>query len=238
MRLDKYLCELHIGTRSQVKSLIRQGTVTVNGAVIRQADFQVSEETDTVTFQGKPLQYQSFHYYLLNKPGGTVSATVDRTAQTVIDLLPPELGRDLFPIGRLDKDTEGLLLLTDDGALAHDLLSPKKHVNKGYLVDLEAELSEDDIRQLEQGVDIGDDKPTLPAKVEVIAPRQILLTIQEGRFHQVKRMLHAVGNGVRALKRVSFGGIVLDETLCPGAFRELTAEELGILKEAADKEKK
>ena len=162
---------------------------------------------------------------MLNKPQGVVSATQDNTAGTVTELLAAEGRKDLFPVGRLDKDTEGLLLLTNDGKLAHRLLSPKKHVDKTYLVTISHSLSEEDIRRLEQGVDIGEDRMTLPAKVAVQSERMIHLTIQEGKYHQVKRMLQAVDNQVTALKRIRFGKIILDEELAPGAYRPLTTQE-------------
>lgn len=225
MRLDKYLCELNIGTRSQVKDFIKKGLVTVNGEVVRQADYQLKEQKDKVAFQGKELLYRKFVYYMLNKPGGVVSATRDNTAGTVVSLLAAEGRYDLFPVGRLDKDTEGLLLLTNDGELAHRLLSPKRHVDKTYLVTVEHSLSEEDIKALEEGVDIGEDRLTLPARAELNHDGSLLLTIHEGKFHQVKRMLQAVNNQVTALKRIRFGGIALDEALAPGQYRPLTAQE-------------
>ncbi|MDE5589914.1 MAG: rRNA pseudouridine synthase [Acetatifactor sp.] len=230
MRLDKFLCEANLGTRSQVKDLIRRGAVTVNDVSVKGAETRVDEETDIVCVQGRPVHYQKFFYYMLNKPPGIVSATRDKLSATVMELLRPEHRRsDLFPAGRLDKDTEGFLLLTNDGELAHRLLSPKKHVDKTYRVSIDHGLSEEDIQRLEQGVDIGEDCPTLPAKVQQLEETVILLTIQEGKFHQVKRMLMAVDNSVTALKRISFGGITLDDTLKPGEYRELTKEEVKIL---------
>lgn len=225
MRLDRYLCELNIGTRSQVKEFIKKGLVSVNGRTIRLADYRIEEQTDQIAFQGKTLTYRKYVYYMLNKPQGVVSATQDNTAGTVTELLAAEGRKDLFPVGRLDKDTEGLLLLTNDGELAHRLLSPKKHVDKTYLVTVAHSLSEEDIRRLEQGVDIGEDRMTLPAKVAVQSERMIHLTIQEGKYHQVKRMLQAVDNQVTALKRIRFGKIILDEELAPGAYRPLTTQE-------------
>ena len=225
MRLDRYLCELNIGTRSQVKEFIKKGLVSINGRTIRLADYRIEEQTDQIAFQGKTLTYQKYVYYMLNKPQGVVSATQDNTAGTVTELLAAEGRKDLFPVGRLDKDTEGLLLLTNDGKLAHRLLSPKKHVDKTYLVTVAHSLSEEDIRRLEQGVDIGEDRITLPAKVAVQSERMIHLTIQEGKYHQVKRMLQAVDNQVTALKRIRFGKIILDEELAPGAYRPLTTQE-------------
>lgn len=230
MRLDKFLCEMNLGTRSQVKDLIRRGAVTVNDVPVKGADTRVDEEKDTVCVQGQPVRYQKFFYYMLNKPPGIVSATRDMLSATVMELLRPEHRRsDLFPAGRLDKDTEGFLLLTNDGELAHRLLSPKKHVDKTYRVSIDHGLSGEDVQRLEQGVDIGEDCLTLPAKVQQMEEKVILLTIQEGKFHQIKRMLMAVDNSVTALKRISFGGITLDDTLKPGEYRELTEEEVKIL---------
>lgn len=230
MRLDKYLCDLNIGTRSEVKHYIRKGQVTVNGIVEKKFDIQIDENQDMISFQGEELSYQKYAYYMLNKPSGVVSATRDNTADTVLDLLKGVPARNLFPVGRLDKDTEGLLLITNDGTLSHRLLSPKKHVDKTYLLHIHHPLSQQDMKQLEEGVDIGDEKITLPAKVNVINEIQITLTICEGRFHQVKRMLQSVGNEVLYLKRIAFGGIDLDETLLLGDYRELTVQELNTLK--------
>ncbi len=229
MRLDKFLCENHIGTRSQVKDAIRKGLVTINGTIAKKPEEKVDENKDIVTFRGQELQYQKFVYYMLNKPEGVVSATNDNTAKTVLELLPMKDRKDLFPVGRLDKDTTGLLLLTNDGALAHDLLSPKKHVDKTYLVRVENPLSEEDIHRLEEGLDIGDDKPTAPARAELAENGELLLTIHEGRFHQVKRMLQAVNNSVCALERVSFGPLSLDSSLARGDYRTLTEEEIQAL---------
>lgn len=225
MRLDRYLCELNIGSRSQVKEFVRKGLVSVNGQVIRSADQKIEEQKDQVAFQGNILTYQKYVYYMLNKPLGVVSATQDNTAGTVVELLASEGRKDLFPMGRLDKDTEGLLILTNDGELAHRLLSPKRHVDKTYQVTVSHALSEEDFRRLEQGVDIGEEGLTLPAKVEGVSENVFYLTIQEGKYHQVKRMLQAVGNQVTALKRIRFGGIDLDERLTPGAYRPLTLQE-------------
>ena len=226
MRLDKFLCDNNIGTRSQVKEYIKKGQVSVNGQTAKKPDTKVNEETDIVTFQGKELQYQKYVYYMLNKPEGVVSATNDNTAPTVTSLLTVAEQKELFPVGRLDKDTTGLLLLTNDGALAHDLLSPKKHVDKTYLVTPEKPLSAEDIHRLESGLDIGDDKTTSPAKAVLTADGNLLLTIHEGRFHQVKRMLQAIDNQVLTLERVSFGPLSLDPALSRGEYRRLTEEEI------------
>lgn len=230
MRLDKFLCELNQGTRSEVKELIRRGAVTVNGLPAGDPAVKVNEEADSVCVRGKVLCYRKFYYYMLNKPAGLISAARDRVSATVMELLRPEHRRpDLFPAGRLDRDTEGFLLLTNDGGLAHRLLSPGKHVDKVYRVSMEHELSPGNLRRLEEGVDIGEDRLTLPARVLRQEAKVILLTIHEGKFHQVKRMLEAVDNRVTALKRISFGGLELDAALQPGEYRELTKEEVNRL---------
>lgn len=226
MRLDKFLCDTAGFTRTEAKNAVKKGQIAVNGQVQKAADFKVKENTDTVTFQGKPLSYAAFHYYMLHKPAGVITATEDKKESTVMDILREEKVKNLFPVGRLDKDTEGLLLITDDGELAHNLLSPKKHVDKEYLVKVRDSISEEDCRKLSEGVDIGDEKPTAPAKVERVAEKEILLTIREGRFHQVKRMLQAVGNEVLYLKRLSMGRLRLPEDLEKGAYRPLSEEEL------------
>lgn len=226
MRLDKFLCDTAGLSRTEAKNAVKKGQIAVNGQVQKAADFKVKENTDTVTFQGKPLSYAAFHYYMLHKPAGVITATEDKKESTVMGILREEKVKNLFPVGRLDKDTEGLLLITDDGELAHNLLSPKKHVDKEYLVKVRDSISEEDCRRLSEGVDIGDEKPTAPAKVERVAEKEILLTIREGRFHQVKRMLQAVGNEVLYLKRLSMGRLRLPEDLEKGAYRPLSEEEI------------
>lgn len=233
MRLDKYLCELNTGTRSQAKAYIRQGLVRVGGVVVKSPEFQVNEATDQVSLKGVLLHYQQFTYFMLNKPKGVVSATKDRAERTVLDLLPKDRQKGLFPAGRLDKDTEGLLLLTDDGPLAHRLLSPKRHVEKTYLVKTKEPVTPQAVAVLEAGVDMGEGEISLPARVCILKDRELLLTIHEGKFHQVKRMLGAVDNQVEALKRVSFGGLKLDEGLKPGEYRELSTQEVSVLYEQA-----
>ncbi len=233
MRLDRFLCEMKIGTRSQVKAHIRHGTVTVNGSVVADPDAKIDELSDRIAFRGQVLQYSRFVYYMLNKPAGTVSATTDNSAATVVSLLGSDWQEDIFPVGRLDKDVTGLILLTNDGELAHRLLSPRRHVDKTYLVETEHPLTDEDIRLLEQGLDIGEERPTLPARVEVTENCRILLTLHEGRFHQVKRMLQAVGNQVVRLKRISFGGVALDENLALGEYRSLRQEEVECLRRGA-----
>ena len=228
IRIDKYLCDMSIGSRSEIKEYIRKKLITVDGVVVTDPGMKISEDS-AVTFKGEPLQYKQFRYYMLNKPQGVVSATKDNIDTTVMDLLKDVNTRDMFPVGRLDKDTEGLLIITNDGELSHRLLSPRSHVDKCYLVQLMHSITADDIKSLSKGVDIGDDTLTLPAKVEAIAADRIYLTITEGRYHQVKRMLEAVGNKVVFLKRVSFGPLELDSDLAPGQYRELDDSEIIML---------
>lgn len=228
IRLDKYLCDLNIGSRSEIKEYIRKKLITVNGAIASDPGMRISEDS-AVTYRGETLIYKKFRYYMLNKPKGVVSATQDNIDTTVIDLLKDINTRDMFPVGRLDKDTEGLLIITNDGEMSHRLLSPKNHVEKCYLVHLKHNITSDDIKTLCMGVDIGDDTITLPAKVEAIATDRIYLTITEGRYHQVKRMLEAVDNKVVFLKRVSFGPLELDPSLSPGEYRELDESEIIML---------
>lgn len=229
IRIDKYLCEMNIGSRSQVKNYLKQGLVTVNGNIVTKADIKIAEEKDVVAYKGEAVKYSRYVYYMLHKPAGVVSATNDNTCRTVNELLKDTGYTDIFPVGRLDKDTEGLLLMTNDGMLAHNLLSPKKHVAKTYLAVLKEEISKEDILCLENGVDIGEEKPTRQATVEVIDSKSIRLTITEGKFHQVKRMLRAVGNEVVYLKRLSMGSLMLDESLAVGEYRELTKSEIDVL---------
>ena len=237
MRLDKYLGDHNLGTRKQIKEYLKNGRCTVNGIVADKPDVHINELSDEIAFDCKVLSYARFHYFMLYKPAGVVSATNDKRNVTVLDLLKEENLKNLSPCGRLDIDTEGLLLITDDGVMIHNLLSPKKHVDKVYEVHIAHELSEEDIKRLTDGVDIGDKnddgsvKPTLPA---VVTQKErdndgnpvIELTIHEGRFHQVKRMLEAVGNEVLFLKRLSMGPLFLDEKLAPGEYRALTDEEI------------
>lgn len=232
IRLDKYLADMGCGTRQEVKKLIRSGQVSVNGAVVKKPETKVEQTVQEVCLNGEKVVYESFEYYMLNKPAGVISATEDRSCQTVVDLIQEKKRKDLFPVGRLDKDTEGLLLITNDGELAHRLLSPKKHVDKCYFARVSGKVTEDDVRSFENGVNIGSlEQPeiTMPGKLEIITSdeiSQIHLTIQEGKFHQVKRMFRAVGKEVIYLKRLRMGTLVLDENLSIGEYRPLTKEEL------------
>ena len=230
MRLDKYLCETGFGTRSQVKDLLKKGQVMVNGEVVKKPELKINETTDQILCQGKKVSYQKNIYLMLHKPAGVVSATEDNRKKTVLDLVRPEDRKNgLFPVGRLDKDTEGLLLLTDDGELAHRLLSPKKHVDKTYYAKIDGQVTEEHVKLFREGLDIGDEKKTLPAVLTILLSGQVSeieVTIHEGRFHQIKRMFEAVGCKVTYLKRLSMGSLVLDETLPPGEYRPLTEAEL------------
>uniref|UniRef100_UPI003FEDA722 pseudouridine synthase n=1 Tax=Roseburia sp. TaxID=2049040 RepID=UPI003FEDA722 len=240
MRLDKYLAEMGAGTRSEVKKLVRAGRVTINGAVAEKPEQKVDPETDTVCLDGEALLYVAYEYYLFHKPAGCVSATEDKIHKTVMDYLTDTLRDDLFPVGRLDIDTEGLLLITNDGALAHELLSPAHHVKKTYYARVAGRVTEEDARLFQQGVDIGEEKLTKPAELVILTSgeeSEIELTITEGKFHQVKRMFQAVGKEVVYLKRLSMGPLTLPETLLPGEYRALTQEELMLLqKETGNKE--
>ena len=234
MRLDKYLADAGLGSRSQVKELIKKGKISVDGSVCKSSDFSISESS-IVMCNGEEVSSSKFHYYMLNKPAGVISATEDKKDKTVLDLMKGAVGRNLFAAGRLDKDTEGLLLITDDGALSHRLLSPKYHVDKMYEVTCEGELDTTSVQTLENGMDIGEDRLTLPAKVEVISydaskgSSIVHFTIKEGMFHQVKRMFEKVGHPVLHLKRLTFGPLTLDPTLSPGTWRELTIKEIEAL---------
>ena len=231
MRLDKYLAEMGVGTRQEVKKQIRQGKAAVNGTVVKAADTKIDEPSDEVTISGRNISYVSYEYYMLNKPAGVVSATEDRRDTTVIDLIKEKKRKDLFPVGRLDKDTEGLLLITNDGDLAHRLLAPKKHVDKVYYAKIDGMVTEEDVKRFAEGIDIGaeEEEMTRPAKLDIMKSAEeseIRLTIHEGKFHQVKRMFLAVGKEVTYLKRERMGTLCLDENLKPGEYRLLTEEEI------------
>ncbi len=228
IRLDKFLADMGYGTRSEVKKEITKGNVKINGLSVRKPETKIDTEKDEVMYREQPAAYEKYEYYMLNKPAGVISATTDKKEKTVLDLIGEKQRKDLFPVGRLDKDTEGLLLITNDGELAHRLLSPKKHVDKVYYVRVQGELAEEDIRRLAEGIDIGEEKLTLPARLVIRKNGQFSeaeITIQEGKFHQVKRMFHALGKEVVYLKRLSMGTLVLDGNLKPGEYRKLTKEE-------------
>ncbi|GAA0332665.1 pseudouridine synthase [Bacillus carboniphilus] len=235
MRIDKMLANLGYGSRKEVKKLLKDGAVLVNGSLIKDAKEHVNPDEDIVTIHGEEVVYREFIYLMMNKPPGVISATEDTREETVIDLLEIEDAVfQPFPVGRLDKDTEGLLLLTNDGQLAHQLLSPKKHVPKTYFAVVEGEVDEEDIQAFEEGVTLDDGYETKPGYLKILKAGQtsdIELTITEGKFHQVKRMFAARGKRVIYLKRLSMGKLQLDETLELGEYRELTEEEVELLKE-------
>ncbi len=236
MRLDKLLADMQIGTRNEVKRYIRQGNVTVNGSCRVQPKQQVNPMEQEICCFGKPLTYQKYAYYMFHKPGGCVTARKDQKYKTVMDYIPKSHS-GLSPVGRLDLDTEGLLLITNDGALSHNLLSPAKHVKKIYEVRIDGIVTEEDAALFAVGVEIGDSTKTKPAKliIKKSAPvSEVEITITEGRYHQIKRMFQAVGKEVVYLKRIGMGNLKLDETLSPGAYRELTAQEVALLKEQGE----
>ena len=254
VRLDKFLADAGKGTRSEVKKFIQKGQVQVNGIPVKKPELKVDPEKDSVILSGETVgAAPEFVYYLLNKPAGCVSATEDRNDRTVMEYVPSDR-KGLFPVGRLDKDTEGLLLITDDGMLAHELLAPGKHVDKTYFVRVEGRLTVENIRKLENGVDIGEEKLTMPARAEIVGGSwegagesqpgrvrrenlpeiytELHLTIHEGKFHQVKRMMAAVGNPVIYLKRITMGSLTLPDDLRKGEYRALTDEELKSLRKS------
>lgn len=233
VRLDKFLTDMGAGTRSEVKAYIRKGRVQINGQVQKVPDIKINTNNTQVLFDNQLLQYEEFVYYMLNKPAGVVSATIDNLSTTVVELITEANSKAIFPVGRLDKDTEGLLLLTNDGDLSHQLLSPKKHVEKVYYAKVKGYVTQDDVLLFKKGIKISDDFTTLPAKLNIIQSDEISeieLTICEGKFHQVKRMFIAVGKEVIYLKRLRMGNLRLDENLASGEYRRLNDEEIQSLK--------
>ncbi len=239
MRIDKYLADCGLGTRSEVKKYIKAKQITVNGEVAGKPEIKIDENVDEVCFKGQPITYEKYVYYLLHKPAGCVTAKQDNVHKTVMEYFPEDIRtKDVSPVGRLDLDTEGLLLFTNDGPLTHHLLSPTHHIPKTYYAILDKEVPASAVEQFKEGVDIGDDKPTLPAEL-IILPISVdadgndvysaELTIHEGRFHQVKRMFEAVGCTVTYLKRLSMGSLTLGD-LQKGEYRKLTDEEVKALK--------
>jgi len=234
MRLDRVLSNFGFGSRSEIRKLARDGLVRVDGSTVKDASMHVDPENSIIEVGGTLLNYRKFIYIMMNKPAGVISATADNRHRTAIDLLPGEFSCfELFPAGRLDIDTEGMLLLTNDGQMAHELLSPRKHVDKRYYALIEGAVTDEDIDRFAEGVVLDDGYRTMPAELEIIKSgthSEIELTLHEGKFHQVKRMFEAVGKKVVYLKRIRMGGLQLDDTLKPGECRELTAEEVALLK--------
>ena len=236
IRLDKFLSEMSGWTRSEVKKIVRTGSVTVDGNEVKKPETKIDEKLSIVSVDGRQIKYNKYEYYMLNKPKGFVSATTDREHKTVVDIISSSEKKDLFPVGRLDIDTEGLLLITNDGELAHRLLAPKNHVEKTYYVEVSGILDDVDVDAVEKGLDIGEEKNTIPAKMEILKTdiqnniSSCYLTIHEGKFHQVKRMMKKLGKTVTYLKRVSMGSLSLDSTLKKGNYRKLTEQEIIELK--------
>ncbi|MDO5337493.1 MAG: pseudouridine synthase [Eubacteriales bacterium] len=233
VRLDKFLADAGIGTRSEVKKFVYWNRVKVNGKIVKDPGMKIEPDTDEVTYKDEPVRRaEEFVYYLLHKPAGCVSATEDKLHKTVLDYVP-KTRKGLFPVGRLDKDTEGLLLITNDGALAHELLAPGKHVEKTYYALVEGRVTQEDILSVREGLDIGEKKNTLPACLEILSAAltengwqsEIHITICEGKYHQVKRMMEALGKRVLYLKRLSMGGLTLPESLEKGQYQKLSREE-------------
>lgn len=235
LRIDKMLSNIGVGSRKEIKQYAKNGLIKINDVVIKDSSKIIDIDKDVVKYNGETMKYVQNIYIMMNKPQGVVSATEDNHDKTVIDLLYDEDSfYEPFPVGRLDKDTEGLLLITNDGQLTHDLLSPKKHVDKTYYVEAAEEVTEEDVKTFEKGILLTEENyMTLPAKLEIIEsgyPSKCYVTIREGKFHQVKRMFIAISNEVTYLKRVSMGPIKLDEKLELGEYRHLTEEEVEILK--------
>lgn len=234
MRLDKYLSFCGLGTRTEVKKLVKQGAVTVDGQIARDQAVHIRPGISAVAYNGEALEYREHIYIMLNKPEGVITATGDRWHETALDLLEGEYAeRELFPVGRLDRDTTGLLLLTDDGPLAHELLAPKKHVSKTYEAELDAPADEADAEAFAAGIDLGD-FTSMPAALDIRDGNRATVTLSEGKFHQVRRMFEARGKTVLKLRRVSMGPLRLDEGLQPGQWRELTDAEINALKTRED----
>ena len=231
MRLDKCLADCGLGTRSEVKSLLKAKRITVNGKVVTNGKVQVNPETDEILFDGEKIQYEEFVYIMMNKPKGVVSATEDNLHKTVLDLIDPlYFKKGVFPVGRLDIDTHGLLLLTNDGELAHRLLSPKKHVTKIYQARVEGVMTAEDAAAFEKGIVLSDGTECMPARLDILSTAQdesiVQIHLKEGKFHQVKRMVKAFGKTVVDLQRLTMGPLKLDESLALGESRPLTEEEL------------
>lgn len=231
MRLDKFLSGQLAISRADAKELIKKRLVTVNGETAKLYDMKIDPNADSVCSEGVRLIYRKYVYIMLNKPAGVICATRDRLSDTVLELIPAEIRRkDLFPAGRLDKDTEGFVLITDDGEFAHNMLSPKKHVDKRYFAVMENPVSKEDAELFASGITIDGGEKCLPAELEITEnPKEVYITLREGKYHQIKRMAEAVGNKIVFLKRVSIGGLALDEALKKGEFREIGPEELALI---------
>ena len=235
LRIDKILSNLGYGSRADLKKYCKQGLIKINDKIISNPGMQVDTDVDKIEFNNEIVKYREFVYIMMNKPDGYLSATFDKKDPIVLDLIDKSyLAFEPFPVGRLDKDTEGLLVLTNDGQLAHRVLSPKKHVPKTYYAKIEGKVTEEDIKAFEEGVTLDDGYETMPAQLKILKSddlSEIELTIHEGKFHQVKRMFESVGKKVVYLKRLSMGKLMLDENLGLGEYRELTDEEVKLIEE-------
>ena len=236
-RLDKALSSLGCGSRKEVGAMIRAGRAAVNGQIVRDPSIKVTPAEDQLTLAGTPVRWRIGRYYMLNKPPGVVSARVDNLHETVLSLFPEKERAVLFPVGRLDKDTEGLLLITDDGAFAHALTAPRRHVDKVYAAEVEGRLELSTPKRFAEGLTLADGTLCKPAELVILGAAggvaRVEVTLREGKHHQVKRMIAAVGGHVAHLKRLSIGPLRLDESLAPGTYRELTEEEVSMLRAAA-----
>ena len=224
MRLDKFISNMTSLSRTEAVERIYHNHITVNGKIKKDPALKIDPEKDEICLDSEKVEYEEFVYYVLNKPAGVVSATEDKKYKTVVDLI--DTGRDIAPVGRLDIDTEGLMLLTDDGKLAHSLLSPKKHVDKVYYAEVDGEITEDVIKGFEEGIDYGEDKPSAPGKLEIITSTSAHVTIHEGKFHQIKRMFEVYGLHVTYLKRIAMGNLVLTDDLAVGEYRKISREDI------------
>lgn len=234
LRIDKFLADMGVGSRTKIKNDIRKKMVMINGITVKSPNDKADTKKDIVTYCGKEIKYLEYEYFIMNKPSGVVSATEDGRFKTVLDLITDNSRKDLFPVGRLDRDTEGLLLITNDGILAHELLSPKKHVDKVYYVETDGLLTEEHVASFKNGITVDDEFVAKGALLEIleaaVSGSKAKLTIHEGKFHQVKRMMEAVGNTVTYLKRLSMGPLVLPDDLNCGEYRRLTESEIDMLK--------
>ncbi len=239
-RLDRVLSNFGYGTRREIKLLVKAGAVKIGGVVAKDSGMHVEPSSEAIEINGELLNYREFVYIMMNKPAGVISATFDNKLKTAVDLLPDKYKCfDVFPAGRLDIDTEGLLLLTNNGGLAHDMLSPRKHVPKRYYALVDGAVDAEDARRFREGVVLDDGYRTMPAELDIISSglrSEIELVLHEGKFHQVKRMFEAVGKKVIYLKRIAMGGLALDESLAPGGCRELSPEEAKLLTEGMEKQ--
>jgi len=227
MRLDKYLADMGIASRKELKQIIKSGRVHVNGVAVTVPESKVDSEADSISLDGELLSYSRFRYYMIDKPCGVLTATEDSRQKTVMDLISPEMKRmGLFPVGRLDKDTSGLLLLTNDGEFSHRVISPKSCVEKRYYARVDGEASAEDVLAFENGIVLADGTQCLPAKLELLGGNECIVTVMEGKYHQVRRMLASRGAPVIELRRLSIGELVLGDELGPGGWRELDKNDL------------